>query len=395
MLNLIKKNIVYRPIRNGALIFCFAIIASSLFSGAYILTGATDSVKSGISRLGADIIVVPGEYEGKSEAVLLRGEPSTFFFDHDVVPAISSIPGINRIAPQLYIATLDTACCYLPVQLIAYDSSRDFTITPWLRKNNRESLEKDEIIVGNMIIPDVGTSLKFYGHEFVISGKLEPTGTGLDTSIFIRYEDAYAMAEGSKEKAVKELKLPEHGASAVLVQVQNQSDIEKISGIITSRVRGSKVLTPELLISTVTGQLNSVIQILYLTAVVATFISLPLIALISIMVANERIREIGVLRALGATRELVFRLIFGEAIVLSIIGGLFGIIFSGIILELFQELIGSLISTPLSAPDPINLITITLTALTLTISVGGIASLYPAYRSAIMEPYAAMRSGEL
>lgn len=395
MFQLIQKNIAYRPIRNGALIFCFAIIASSLFTGNYILAGATDSVESGIARLGADIVVVPAQYEGKSEAVLLRGEPSTFFFDRNVVPSIQAINGVSRVAPQLYIATLDTACCYLPVQLIAFDSSRDFTINPWLRKNSHAALKKDEIIVGNLIVPDVGTPLKFYGHDFTIAGKLDPTGTGLDTSIFIRYEDAYTMAAESGEKAVKPLVLPKDGSSAVLVQVQNQSEIQQIAKTINEQVTGSKSLTPELLISTVTGQLNSVTQILYLTAIVATLISLPLIALISIMVANERVREIGVLRSLGATRGLVFRLIFGESIVVSTLGGILGIIISWLLLVLFQELIGSIIKIPLSIPAASDLITISLQSLILTIAVGGIASLYPAYRSATMEPYTAIRSGEL
>jgi putative ABC transport system permease protein len=395
MFHLIRKNIAYRPVRNGALIFCFAIIASSLFAGNYILAGATDSVESGISRLGADIIVVPAEYEGKSEAVLLRGEPSTFFFDHDVVPAIQSVEGANKIAPQLYIATLTAACCYLPVQLIAFDSDRDFTITPWLREHNLEPLKKDEIIVGNLIVPDKGATLKFYGHDFTIAGKLDPTGTGLDTSIFVRYDDAYTMARESKEKAVSELVLPENGSSAVLVQVKDPSKIKQISEQITKTVHGSKALTPELLISTVTGQLNSVTQLLYLTSVIASIVALPLTALISIMVANERIRETGVLRALGADKGTVFKLIFGEAIIISFIGGALGIIISWLLFILFQELIGSLIHIPLTIPHITDLISISLTALILTIVVGGIASLYPAYRSATIEPYTAIRSGEL
>jgi putative ABC transport system permease protein len=145
-----------------------------------------------------------------------------FFFDRDVTPSNQAVKGVSKIAPELYIATLNNACCYLPVQLIAFDSSRDFTITPWLRKNYHAPLKQGEIIVGNLIIPDEGTPLKFYGHEFIIAGKHEPTGMGLDTSIFISYEDAYTMARESKEKEVKELVLPESGSTAVLFQVQDQ-----------------------------------------------------------------------------------------------------------------------------------------------------------------------------
>ncbi|MDD1724746.1 MAG: multidrug ABC transporter substrate-binding protein, partial [Methanospirillum sp.] len=254
---------------------CYAIIAASLFSGNYLLLGAADSVQNGISRLGADLVVVPADYAEKGEAVLLRGEPTTFFFGRNILPDVEDISGVSAAAPQLYIATLDTACCYLPVQLITFDSERDFTIIPWLREHDHPLLKKDEIMVGNLIVPDVGTSLKFYGHEFIISGKLDPTGTGLDTSIFIRKEDAAVMAKESKEKAVKELVLPESGVSAVLVKVQNVSEINRIRDQISARIPGVKVLTPETLITRVTGQLNTLTKILAMTALVAILVSVP------------------------------------------------------------------------------------------------------------------------
>lgn len=142
LLFLIKKNIMYHPVRNGTLIFCYAIIAASLFSGNYIMNGALESVQAGISRLGADLVVIPSDYADQGEAVLLRGEPTTFFFDRNVLPDIENISGVLKVAPQLYISTLNSACCYLPVQLITFDSERDFTIIPWLRENDHPILKK-------------------------------------------------------------------------------------------------------------------------------------------------------------------------------------------------------------------------------------------------------------
>ena len=346
LLFLIKKNIMYHPVSNGALIFCYAIIAASLFSGNYIMNGASESVQAGISRLGADLVVVPSDYTDQGEAVLLRGEPTTFFFDRNVLPDIENISGVLKVAPQLYIATLNSACCYLPVQLITFDSERDFTIIPWLRESDHPLLKKDEIIEGNLIVPDIGTSLKFYGHEFIITGKLEPTGTGLDTSIFIRAEDARVMAAESKEKAFAQIIFPASGVSAVLVKVNNVSEIDRISSQITTLVPKTKVLTPKTLITTVSGQLNTLTQILAMITLIATLVSLPLIALISVMVANERIRDVGILRALGASRRVIFRLIFGESIIIAIFGAIVGIIVSWTILVLFQELFVKITGAP-------------------------------------------------
>jgi putative ABC transport system permease protein len=395
MLQVIRKNITYRPIRNGALIFCFAIIAASLFSGNYILAGASEGVTSGISKLGADIIVVPKDYVGKGEAVILRGEPSMFFFDTDVVPSIAGVQGVSQVAPQLYITTVNGTFSSVPVQLIGFNQTLDFTITPWLKKNNHVSLKKDEILVGDQITPDIDDTLKFYGHDFTIAGKLEPTGTGVDSSVFLRIEDAYTMAEESAQKSVTPLTLPEGKPSAVLIRVDNASQTHEISYRIVDKVWGVKVITPETLISTVSSQLNSLTRILYLTAIVATVLSVPLISLISILAAHERIREIGVLRALGATKGYIFRLVIGESLIIAAIGGILGIIISLVILTGLQNYIGELTKVPLLSPEPVNLLIMVIYSLLLTIIVGALASLYPAYKSAIIDPYTAIRSGEL
>jgi putative ABC transport system permease protein len=395
MLGLIARSIIHRPVRNGALILAFAFIAASLFSGHYLLAGASDSVKSEIAKLGADLIVVPANYTADSEAVLLRGEPSTFFFDDSVVPRIRNVSGVEQVEPQIFIASLTASCCSLPVQLIAIDPTQDFTIAPWLEQKREKPLGPDEIIVGSKIVAGGGTNLNFFGHSFIVAGKLDPTGTGLDTSIFLRTDDAYKMANDSQLNAVRPLVLPQGVASAVLVRVNDAAEATNVSYRIVDQVPGTRVLTSSALVTTVSDQLAGITRILDLSALVATLVSLPLIALISLMVANERRREIGVLRALGATRSMVFRLILGESVIIAAIGGIIGIGASWIILVMFQSYISVMTRIPLSIPAVSSLVSISLLTFVVTVAVGGIAAFYPAVRSALMEPYEAIRSGEL
>jgi len=395
MLGLIARSIIHRPVRNGALILAFAFIAASLFSGHYLLAGASDSVKSEIAKLGADLIVVPANYTADSEAVLLRGEPSTFFFDNSVVPRIRNVSGVEQVEPQIFIASLTASCCSLPVQLIAIDPTQDFTIAPWLEQKREKPLGPDEIIVGSKIVAGGGTNLNFFGHSFIVAGKLDPTGTGLDTSIFLRTDDAYKMANDSQLNAVKPLILPQGVASAVLVRVNDAAEATNVSYRIVDQVPGTRVLTSSALVTTVSDQLAGITRILDLSALVATLVSLPLIALISLMVANERRREIGVLRALGATRSMIFRLILGESVIIAAIGGIIGIGASWIILVMFQSYISVMTRIPLSIPAVSSLVSISILTFVITVAVGGLAALYPAVRSALMEPYEAIRSGEL
>ena len=395
MLGLIARSIIHRPVRNGALILAFAFIAASLFSGHYLLAGASDSVKSEIAKLGADLIVVPANYTADSEAVLLRGEPSTFFFDNSVVPRIRNVSGVEQVEPKIFIASLTASCCSLPVQLIAIDPTQDFTIAPWLEQKREKPLGPDEIIVGSKIVAGGGTNLNFFGHSFIVAGKLDPTGTGLDTSIFLRTDDAYKMANDSQLNAVKPLILPQGVASAVLVRVNDAAEATNVSYRIVDQVPGTRVLTSSALVTTVSDQLAGITRILDLSALVATLVSLPLIALISLMVANERRREIGVLRALGATRSMIFRLILGESVIIAAIGGIIGIGASWIILVMFQSYISVMTRIPLSIPAVSSLVSISVLTFIVTVAVGGLAALYPAVRSALMEPYEAIRSGEL
>ena len=66
--------------RNIATVFAFAIIAATLFSSQYMMNGAQQSLDAGMSRMGADILVVPEKYAAAGQSVILIGQPNSFFF---------------------------------------------------------------------------------------------------------------------------------------------------------------------------------------------------------------------------------------------------------------------------------------------------------------------------
>ena len=92
---------------------------------------------------------------------------------------------------------------------------------------------------------------------------------------------------------------------------------------------------------------------------------------------------------------MIFRLILGESVIIAAIGGILGIAASWIILILFQGYIAEVTRIPLSMPVVSSLVSISAVTFIVTVAVGGFAALYPAVRSALMEPYEAIRSGEL
>ena len=393
-LKLLSRNIRRRPFRNIATILCFAFVAASILSAGYLISGTTNSLNVGISRMGADIMVVPANSSAAGESLILNGQPTTFFFNNNPVPEIMRDPGVAAVCPQLYIATLGASCCSYPVQLIGFNSSQDFTITPWLQTKLVGPLKQNEIIVGSAIIGNVGSQLKFYGQNFTIAGKLSPTGMGLDDTVFMRMQDAYVMAAESNTTAVEPLNIQPGQISAVLVRVAPGYSIAGVAAVLGSTISGVQVIQSSGLVNTVANQISATTQLLYVAAASVTLVSLPLIALVSSMVINERKREIGILRATGATKRFILKLFFSEAIALALIGGILGVFSSFIMIYSFQHFIALQLQIPFLWPSVGQTLAEAGLVLVLVVGAGAAASLYPAMKNSRLEPYNAIRSGE-
>jgi putative ABC transport system permease protein len=108
------------------------------------------------------------------------------------------------------------------------------------------------------------------------------------------------------------------------------------------------------------------------------------IGIMNIMLASilERTREIGVRRAVGARQSDIVRQFVVEAIMISFVGGTFGIVFGFAMSRLIALLAGW--STIVTAPS-------ILLAFVVSISVGLIFGIYPAMKAARLDPVEAMR----
>ncbi|MDD1718417.1 MAG: FtsX-like permease family protein [Methanoregulaceae archaeon] len=391
---LVGRNLRNRPGRNIPTVIAFAVIGATLFSALYLASGMEQSLYRGTKWMGADLMIVPGEYTAAGENILLTGSPTTFFFDDSGFERISQVPGVEKASPEVYIATLLASCCAAPVQIIAIDPDHDFTISAWLRDKPGIRLGKDDIIIGSKIDGDTGSDLMFYGHEFHIVGKLEPTGLrGVDMAVFTRIEDAYVMADESGEKAVKNLTIPRGMVSTVLVKVAPGASPAAVGDEIRRQVPGTKVITPTGLLHTVSGHIEGVMGVLYgsTLAIAAAFILL--FGVISAMVAHELRKEITILGALGVTKAFVLRLVFAESFSLSIIGGLLGIGAATVILIAFQDFIASRLKIPFGIPSAGTLMVSFGIALLALILIGLAASVYPTVRLVRSEAFRAIRSG--
>src|SRR6266704_564176 len=120
-------------------------------------------------------------------------------------------------------------------------------------------------------------------------------------------------------------------------------------------------------------------------AVVAIGIVVGGIVIMNIMLmsVNERTREIGIRKSLGATRRAIRRQFLAESVTLSALGGVVGL-WGGVALAWVVSLISPL-------PARVTLWSVAV-ALGLGASVGVIFGVYPAMRAAKLDPIAALRA---
>ena len=292
------------------------------------------------------------------------------------------------MSPQILIASLSgQSCCSGFVQVIAIDPEHDFSLTRWLDTEYGVPLGKDGIIIGSTIEGDIGSDLRFYGHPFHITGKLVPTGMGgIDSAVFIRIEDAMVMAAESPEKAVKPLAIPAGMVSWVLVQLEPGASPGDTGMLIRQQMPGIRVITPADLSTTVTGHLSGMILFLHTAAIVVALAAVPVLLIVSVMLAREVNEEVTLLGALGVTRAFVLRLILAESFAASVLGALAGIGAALLVLVAFQDLIVFTLGIPFSIPSLPALILAAGWAFLLTVMLGGLLSLYPTYRVLRSEP---------
>lgn len=390
------RNIRRKLFRTVSIILSVAVVSGTLFSATMVIYSVKRSIDVGTERLGADILVVPAGAEMKARTALITGEPSTFYMSRSMLDKVKAVEGVDKVTPQVFIESSQFSCCYVAnVLLVGFDPATDFSVTSWLSDFSAGKFKDNDIIVGREIPTLKGRTLKFYGHEFNVVGVLAPTGMHyLDNSAFMTMDSAYLMAAESSKKAMKALDVTPDQISTVLVKVKEGYTPQRVAVKINYAVDGVKAIASSEVISTVKEQLSRLFSYLITIGGIVWVMALLLIAVVFSMIVNERQREIGLFRALGAKKGFMFRLLITEAALLTTTGGLIGVAIGGVIVYSFKNFITHELNVPYLWPPVSFTVALLVGCILVALITGILAALYPASISARMEPYNAIRKGE-
>jgi putative ABC transport system permease protein len=204
-------------------------------------------------------------------------------------------------------------------------------------------------------------------------------------------DTALDMAKSSLTTAESPLVIPTGQISEIMVKIDSGADRHKVAQSILLKVNGVMPLESPNMFGQFRHQMTGLLWGFVAIMVVFWALSVALIGLIFSMAANERRREVAVLRAIGATRFYIFRSVLVEAALLSLSGSLLGIILAAFSVYLFRDYITNALGMPFLFPGLASFILLVSIGTAFVLGTVTLAALLPAIRLSRMEPAIAAR----
>lgn len=381
------------------------------------------SIGTSLSRMGADLVVVPKETLVNITSSLLTVQPTDSSLDGGMAKLLSAIPGIARVAPQRIVASMIGSHT---ANLIAFDPSTDFSILPWLGEHQPGLPSTDSLIVGGRVAARVGEGLQICGKAFLVHGRLEQTGVGpFDQSYFLSFEalatihppnhmlgsqtggKAPDSVNAGKRPASQGVEtdpdgdackpdMPLNRVSAFLLQLSPGAKVEEVKFSI-AQLPGIRIVEGNTALTNSRQALGPLFLGIVIFAVAQLVALMIVVSLVFSAIVQERYREIGLLRAMGARPKEIMTIILAEAAIVTGLGGVAGLVFGTTLLLVFARSLGfyfGLLGVPFSWPSPTILWESASVAILFSVLLGLAGAFLPAWRVRALDPYALIQAHE-
>ncbi|MBF1727623.1 MULTISPECIES: ABC transporter permease [Veillonella] len=358
--------------------------------------GVKQDIQNSISSLGSNLLMVmPGAPRTPGVRPSAGSMKSLKVSDYEAIAKLDGVKAASPMTNGSYVVIYQNKNWTTSVSGVSYNY---LDVNNWSMKSGRFLSEKNVqnrervAVVGKTVVKNlfgdedpVGAEIRVKNIPFRIIGVLNSKGSGAmgndqDDMVIIPYTTAMERVEGVDYlRMIYVVGKDENGIDRL------QSDIENLlrvrHGIKDTNLDDFNIQNMNSIMETMeetTGTLT-----LFLGAVAAISLVVGGIGIMNIMLVSvtERTREIGVRKALGATYSVIVTQFLIEAVVISLMGGIIGIIL-GIG---SSKLIGmaSGMSTVISVPTIVM-------SFAFSMAIGLIFGIYPARKAAKLNPIDAL-----
>jgi putative ABC transport system permease protein len=236
-------------------------------------------------------------------------------------------------------------------------------------------------------IPPKKFNLEYIGHMFTVVGILDKTGTAPDTFALVSFKDGQTLFGDALPAALKGHVDPTTIATGIDVYAKPGTDLDKLANTINDQVAGVKAIPPSTLVNAFKSASLILTAITTGSALLALVIGGLSVINTMLMAVTERVREIGLKKAVGARTGHVMQEFVSEASVIGAIGGLIGL---GL-----GWAVTTLVNLALVGGNQAELFDLSLRlvviSLAFAIGLGALAGVIPALRAAQLDPVTALR----
>ena len=373
-----------RPLRTAITAAGVAIAIAAAFSLLAFQHGYQKSLWCELDRLGAHILVVPKGCPYEAASLALHGANWPCYLKESYLAEVRAVPGISAAAP-VFMAALYGPNARHSVY-IGMDTNMLMLKPGWRIQGTFP--KQNEVLLGAEVARQKnwtpGQTVDLPGLQNVrcsVAGVLDPTQSADDTFIFLPLNQAQQQFRHSNE------------LTHVLVRLSDPNRMDKVVAALRGCDAGMQmnIIPLEHLFRTIQSLANSTRWFLGCATLVALLAAGAGVSAALLIAVTERTREIGIMRAIGASRADVFRLFWIEAMQTCLIGAAGGVMIAFVLMRVVEN--GLRARLPF-APDGQLMAwewRIVAVCMVGAVLLGGLAGWLPAWRAARLTPMEAMR----